>query len=214
MLKIVIFIIFQLIRVVYMIVCGQKIENIEERPFQAVINDGLFPIISGNSNCGATIISKSYVLTAAHCVKENATYIVRVGTTFSIWYGDTYKFDKIFIHPNYTTLRNDIALLKLVKPIAIANNKFPKYVDLIVEASGYGAECFGFVASRYLNEVELSTMEQKECAKYVDNLLKNQICTIDSKSKNGTGILFFYLPNILSNHSATKKNQRTTQRQL
>lgn len=78
----------------------------------------------------------------------------------------------------------------------MADYNFPKYVDLLSTASGYGAECMNCSALGYLKEVQISTIENKECVKTFPNLYKNQICAIDSKLKNGTSN-FFYLTLIM-----------------
>lgn len=63
-----------------------------------------------STDIATAIVSKSYILTATQCVDKdkNTTYIVRVGTTSNTWYEDTYRVDKIYIHPNYTNLRNEV----------------------------------------------------------------------------------------------------------
>ncbi|CAF4865195.1 unnamed protein product [Rotaria sp. Silwood1] len=84
--------------------------------------------------CSGTILSESYILTAAHCVERvNVSNLIAGNVTIT---ASTYrrsqqdktikKIDKIFIHPNWTRLvnafKNDIAILHLAEPIDFTTN--------------------------------------------------------------------------------------------
>ena len=83
--------------------------------------------------CGASIVSDSYVLTAAHCLPKYSTGPVR---GLSISTGMTNLFDsnqirrtvdRIYIHPNYSQTNeylNDIALLHLNQSLPTRSNNF------------------------------------------------------------------------------------------
>lgn len=88
--------------------------------------------------CGASLIDKDTVLTAAHCVKGNVASNLRVTvgrTVLDSTQGQVRNVSRINIHPSYnaSTQANDVAVLKLssavsgVRPIrlpATSNNGF------------------------------------------------------------------------------------------
>lgn len=88
--------------------------------------------------CGASLIDRDTILTAAHCVKGNVANNLRVTvgrTVLDSTQGQVRNVSRINIHPSYnsSTEANDVAILKLssavtgIKPIrlpATTNNSF------------------------------------------------------------------------------------------
>ena len=80
--------------------------------------------------CGGTLISSNVILTAAHCIQEfqgisqNFSLTkVRIGhPDLNSNLSTDIKIDDIMIHPGFginLTLYNDVALLKLSKPLEV-----------------------------------------------------------------------------------------------
>jgi secreted trypsin-like serine protease len=133
----------------------------------------------GGHFCGASLIGDRWVVTAAHCVigEKPAGMKVWVGG-HDLRYpgqGEAAKVKKIYIHPKYNdnTLRNDIALIKLKKPISssiprveVANsqitNKDAK-PGKVATVSGWGALSENGASPKVLHRVKLPIVSNAEC---------------------------------------------------
>lgn len=195
-------VIVQIVSPILAITGGTKIESIQNRPFQVAINVDYYRAIYADCRCGGTIISANFVLTAAHCLRHSSDpgyYVVRVGTLDCTWWGTIYEVEELFIHPNYTfePLRNDIAALKLktsiefgkrVQPIPMVDATFINDNNVISNASGYGAEMVNGPSLGYLKQIELATIDMRECSRFNVNLFDNQICANALAWRKDTGM--------------------------
>ncbi|KAJ6632927.1 Trypsin-7 [Pseudolycoriella hygida] len=97
--------------------------NIEDFPYQVSMNH------YGSHRCGASIIHKQYVLTAAHCttgVIINALSI-RAGSSLRSMGGINVSVGRVVPHPRYNsnTLDFDIAIMYLSWSLSFTNSMYP-----------------------------------------------------------------------------------------
>jgi len=87
-------------------------------------------MLRGTSNlCGGALIDARHVLTAAHCIKtpfQEKDYKVYIGTHETdkpMYMEQELTVSKIWVHEQYveTTTANDVAVIRLTKPIQISD---------------------------------------------------------------------------------------------
>lgn len=185
---------------IHKIVGGAR-TTIDSHPWQAALY-----VIGKRSNepifqCGGSLINSCWVLTAAHCIKTNASptdYMVLLGKhSINEYAKDDQNFlvKKIIIHQNFNehTYDNDIALLKLrsqsgtcakeikfAQPICLPSNhqRFPDNTQC--EISGYGREeAFSPFFSKFLKEGTVRLLSQRLCRSsryYGNKVTENMLC--------------------------------------
>ncbi|KAK5640446.1 hypothetical protein RI129_011257 [Pyrocoelia pectoralis] len=145
----------------------------------------------GSHNCGGSILDESTILTAAHCVIGfNAQYItIVVGSNRLSSGGEVHAVAETRYHPEYNSwlIKNDVALVKLKKPLAFGDRIQPiqiesDFVDGAVDCvlSGWGRLNYPGEIPDQLQHINLKTLTTKECVERLndDSVDDLQVCTL------------------------------------
>ncbi|XP_069681245.1 trypsin-7-like [Periplaneta americana] len=154
--------------------------KIKDHPYQVSIEH----VYRGHF-CGGSILSKHWIVTAAHCVKEmKANQLrVRAGTSHKHEEGTVRKVHKIVVHRKFHNFDFDVALLKVEKPFhfdksvqQIAMASTVPDVGTCVTVSGWGYLELGGHSPLNLHHVEILIIDHRQCASSYHDLTPQMIC--------------------------------------
>ncbi|XP_031621927.1 serine protease persephone-like [Contarinia nasturtii] len=155
----------------------------DELPWMAAlgyfINERSFQIVF---SCGGTIISNNFIMTAAHCVKNQRPVVVRMGKISLVDSDDDdtstaihRSIKNIMIHPGHSTLtkQNDIALIEIkklipfsqyIRPACLQINLRDEPLNVKLIVSGWGITSpEQNIRSTVLRKTELVSMPLAQC---------------------------------------------------
>lgn len=160
--------------------------NITQVPWQAAI------IWGKTIQCGGSIISKRWILTAAHCLAgftNPLQYKIRVGSADQYQGGKLYGVDAYKVHEqfNENTIDYDFALLRLREEIIFSETvqsvRMPNIDDSDIATgtmclvSGWGQRKVSSLPTRYLHAVEVPTVDQELCNEvYEGDVTERMFC--------------------------------------
>ncbi|CAG9562874.1 unnamed protein product [Danaus chrysippus] len=165
-------------------IIGGRPSSVSRHPYQVSM------VLNGNSFCGGFIISRDYVLTAAHCVQNVAPQAVRlrVGSTRRDSGGRIVAVSNVTWHASYgqPQFDNDIAALRLAQPLVFGDSIQPirlprprQPVPLVrLTVTGWGLTALGGRRiPRIMMEANVPVVPHWLCRlSYGDALTSNMFC--------------------------------------
>lgn len=197
-------------------------EDAEEGQFPYQIS--LRTVLQRAHFCGGSILSKRFLLTAAHCTQgayaQPRNIYAVVGALRRLSGGIVVKLDKITAHESYDPYKilNDVSLLRAaqditftdtIQPIALPSADLPEAGDTPVLLSGWGRTSYPTPIGKpqlpdilqFTHPRTLSTTNCKRLFKGIpaaSNVHESNLCTINAKNVGAcmgdSGIFFIELP--------------------
>ena len=180
---------------------GRIIGGEEAGPTDAPWQVSLRNFLGGISHfCGGSIVSQTWVLTAAHCLDGLAVFQFDVmAGQHNIHLPDIHQqvrlVSQAIIHPNYTwdDKEFDIGLIKLqsplqltdyVQPVGLATEREPQ-PGTVCEATGWGVtQEDGFFLAANLQKVSLPLVSDQTCYQTYQYLMRDDMICAGEEGKD------------------------------
>uniref|UniRef100_H0Y2C3 Peptidase S1 domain-containing protein n=1 Tax=Otolemur garnettii TaxID=30611 RepID=H0Y2C3_OTOGA len=166
-------------------ILGGEAADIREFPWQVRI------LHNRRHLCGGSVLSKWWVLTAAHCfyrITESYNLVITHSVSnVSITNSTAVRVDKLITHPYFDSwlLDNDIALLLLQSPLPLGVKNSPICVSEVTDLCKW-TNCWvtgwGFTSvtnaslSPTLQKVSIKLMQQHKCSNTMPLITRNMLC--------------------------------------
>ncbi|XP_063708801.1 trypsin-3-like [Culicoides brevitarsis] len=161
--------------------------NIAEFSYQASIQQFLRG--SFKHFCGGSIITPSYILSAAHCFegKTNQNFALRAGSNHTNRAGQFRMINFVKVHPNYDPKSNDfdVAVLKVRYPLRLNNFvstiALPPFGEEVNQnmtgiISGWGLTSYNGLVASTLQTVKVPIVKWGVCKTVYPDLTNNMFC--------------------------------------
>lgn len=178
----------------------EDLELVDDTPTSRIVGgqyaaDGQFPhqialYVRGGFACGGSIISESYVVTAAHCVtsrpgsKYPASYLIVYAGSSQLYTGGVYSsVAETKVHPQYDDFVYDIALLRLstklsfnnqIQAIPLATAEPPNRSPVTI--SGFGRVRTGSELPSRLKYNTLRSLNNANCKRFLRDVDTTTLC--------------------------------------
>ncbi|XP_047118544.1 trypsin alpha-3-like [Schistocerca piceifrons] len=139
----------------------------------------------GNYMCGASIISNTWALSAAHCVDGYSTsqMLLRAGTSTRGSGGTTHNIATGYIHGSYSDPDYDIAVVQVSNAFSFNSNvqavgltSSEPSAGTSVTVTGWGATSSGGSASNTLLAVNVQIIDRNTCNRSYGYITSRMIC--------------------------------------
>ncbi|XP_058451216.1 trypsin beta-like [Malaya genurostris] len=169
-------------------IVGGTEATIEEIPYQVAL------LYRTRQICGGSIISHSWVLTAAHCLSwypSNSDITIRSGSSFHGSGGIVHRIYYYNIHELYDSheFPHDVATIRVRVPfigsslavIPLADSEWIEGTPVLV--TGWGLDSNGYTPAK-LQKVEIPVISRSDCSKQWENMVTADMICAGAKDIN------------------------------